>query len=164
MELKYVPATLGDVDEIYFCLKEVLLFHEPYLSDPESAFMRLYRRIKDNISEYTLVKSNGEMAAFFCFRKDGDMMKLEDIYVFQHHRYKGIATMIIRRCISETELPIKAEIYANNPYAVLLFRHHAFVLSEWLDKRRYIAVNQNDFPYIPELFYDSSHDCGPSIY
>lgn len=164
MELKYVPATLDDVDEIFSCLKEVLLLREPYLADPESALMQLYRRIKDNIAEYTLVKYNGERAAFFYFHKDGDMMKLEDIYVLQHLRYKGIATTILRRCMSETELPIKAEIYASDPYAVSLFRHHAFTLSEWLDKRRYVAVNQNNFPYIPELFYDSSDDCGPSIY
>ena len=164
MELKYVPATLDDVDEIYSCLKEALLFHEPYLSDHESAFMQLYRRIKDNISEYTLVKYNGERAAFFFFHKDGDMMKLEDIYVLQHHRFKGIATTILRRCMSETELPIKSEIYASDPYVVSLFRHHAFMLAEWVDKRRYIAVNQNNFPYISELFYETVYDDATTIY
>ena len=164
MELKYVPATPDDVDEIFSCLKEVLLFREPYLADHENALMQLYRRIKDNITEYALVKYNGERAAFFYFHKDGDMMKLEDFYVFQHLRYKGIATAILRRCMSETERPIKAEIYASDPYAFSLFRHHAFKLSEWLDKRRYIAVNQNDFPYIPELFYDGNDTEGPTIY
>lgn len=163
MELKYIPATSDDVDEIYSCLKEVLLFCEPYLADPESALMNLYRRIKDNITHYTLVKYNSERAAFFYFHKDGDFMKIEDIYVFEHLRCEGIATEVLRHCMSATELPIKAEIYSNNLYAVSLFRHHAFTLREWVDKRRYIAVNQNNFPYIPELFYGVFNSDAPVI-
>lgn len=163
MELKFVSAAPDSIEEIYSCLRELHLFCEPYIADEEAALMEIYRRVRDNIGEYTLVKCNGRPAAFFYFHEDSGMMKIEDLYVFAEFRCKGIATSILRRCMSETELPIKAELYANNRYAVSLFQHHGFTKTEWIDGRRYVAVNNNDFPYIPELYYSFSFDDSPVI-
>ncbi len=164
MELKYMNAELDDLEEIYSCLKEVLLFCEPCLADPETALMQLYRRIRDNIGAYTIVKRDEEKVAFLYFHEADGIMWVDDLYVFEPFRNNGIATMILRYCMSETELPMKAVIYSNNYPAVTLFRHHAFTISEWLDRRRYIASNENNFPYFPEIFYGDLFDDNTTLY
>lgn len=153
MELKFVRASVEDIEELYFRLKEAVVTNQPYENDIEPELTCIYSRLKAHISDYTLVKYCGEKAAYFYFHEENGKMRLEDLYVFKHFRGRGIGSSILRRCMSETELPIIAELYNADFLAISLFKHHAFVRTGQLYSRKCIMENKNSDPYIPQLYY-----------
>lgn len=143
MELKFLSPTENDGEWLYNRLVNGFRHYNPNMFDIERELMQIYRRVKDNFGSYKLVKYGGEKAAYYYFHKNGDMMMLEDIYVLPRFRNHGIGTAIVRRCISETEQPLYAELYYYNVYAMSLFRHNGFVVAKRLGARRCIAVHEN---------------------
>lgn len=77
--------------------------------------------------------------------KDG--MMVEDIFIEYNYRYCGACSSILRRCISETELPVYAPIYGNNVLSVSVFRSHGFVVDEWINHYKVIMVYDNTEPF-----------------
>lgn len=144
MEFKFLSPTEDDVERLYYCLANSFLYYNRNIANTEQQLMRIYQRVKNNIGSYKLVKCGGEKAAYYYFHEQGDMMKLEDIHVLARFRNRGIGTSIVRRCISETEKPLCAELYYHNVYAMSLFRHNNFAVAQRIDARRCIVVNPND--------------------
>lgn len=144
MELKFLRPAKDDAEQIYRFLANNFLYYNPDMVDTEPELMRIYRRVKDNIGSYRLVKYGGKMAAYYYFHEYKDMMRLDDIHVLPRFRNRGIGTAIVRRCLSETEQPICAEIYYHNVYAMSLFKHNGFIIMERIDARKCIVVNKND--------------------
>ena len=153
MELKFVRASSEDIEDLYFRLKETLMYYQPYDNDLEPELTRIYKRLKTHISDYTLVKYRGEKAAYYYFHEENGKMRIDDLYVLQRFRGRGIGSSVLRRCMSETELPIIAELYDADIRSMSLFRHHAFLRTDQLTIRKCIMENKNSEPYIEQLYY-----------
>ncbi len=154
LNLKFIPATEADIDEIYIRLMEVFLFYQPYHSDPESELMRIYKRLKAHIREYTSVKYNGEKAGFYYFHEENGKMRIQDMYVLKRFRARGIGSAMLHRCIMETELPIIAEVYNADFLSMSLLKHNGFAKVEQLNSRMCIMENVFPDPYTAELYYE----------
>lgn len=151
MVLKFLTPAGNDAERLYRSLANIFRFYNPDKFDTERELMQIYRRVKDNFGSYKLVKCGGDKVAYYYFHSDGDMMKLEDIYVMPRFRNRGIGTSILRRCISETEQPLCAELYYHNIYAMSLFKHNSFVLANRIDTRRCIMVHKNQSSGLYEM-------------
>ncbi len=153
MYFKFSKASPDNIEQFYFRLKDALLFHCPQRSDNEDELMRIYHRIKGNISDYGIAKIGDRVAAFYYFHDDGDCMRLDDLYVYEAYRFRGIGTSILRRCMQDTEKPIVADLYSRDVLSLSLFRHHAFTVQH---RTEFIVtmLNENQLPYIPHLHYN----------
>ncbi len=154
MDIKFVSASEVDADDMYLRLKEVLTHYRPDLSDPDDELMVIYKRLRKHIGEYTLVKYRGEKVGFYYFHKDRNRMKIEDLYVYKRFRCRGVGTSILRRCMSDTEQPLYAEVYFNDIGVRSLFTHNAFIQTKRLNSRVVVMENMNKEPYMPERHYD----------
>ncbi len=145
MDFKFQPASAEDVEKIYLNCKAVLCACErkhPLLMHDE--LTALFAQIKNNLACYSVVKYMGEVVGNYCFRRSGDHMMIEHICIDSFYRCRGACTQILRRCISATELPIIAEVYAINTGAVSVLRTNGFVISEWIDDNKFMMVYKND--------------------
>lgn len=148
MEVKFLPATRDDIEKIYFDMKAVMCAYEQkHVLMLEDELMALYNRIKANLSYYRIVRYMGNSVGHFCFRETDGHMVIEDICIDNYFRYKGACTQILRKCISETELPIVAEMYATNTAAVSVFRTNGFIIKEWINDRKFVMIYKNDQPF-----------------
>lgn len=160
MDLKFISPAADDADKVYYYLANSFKYYNPDMTNYESEFTQIYRRVKDNFDSYNLVKYDGEKAAYYYFHEYGDFMMLEDIHVLSRFRNHGIGSTIIRRCLSATERPICAELYYHNVYARSLFRHNGFVITEQIDARRCMVVNKNnDVPLCSPQKITTLSDC-----
>ncbi len=126
MELKFISASPDDIEDIYFAVKSVYEWFEPKSADIQPLLMNVYRRIKENIDSYTVVKLHGQKAAYYCLREKDGKAYIDDLYVRSDFRNLGIGTEIIYRCISQTEADIYTELHLANVMAVSLFRRMGF--------------------------------------
>lgn len=129
--IKFLPADPAQINDIYFCTKSVLdSCLAPFDDTKESLLYRAYRRIKEKISCYKRVRLMGVNVAHYLFYDNGSECVLEDLYVYDGYVNMGIGSAIVQRCISETEKPIRAEVYGDNYPAMRLFKRMGFVEKE----------------------------------
>ena len=65
-------------------------------------------------------------------------MELDDLYVLPEYRRRGIGTMIIEKCCSESDLPIFLYVFSGNTGAVSLYQRLGFRITESVGGTRYI--------------------------
>lgn len=153
LEIKFIPAAEEDIERIYLRTRDVMAWYERGgCSGLEPRLMEVYRRIQSNLRDYRVIKFQGHKVGHFCFRLADGAMVIEDLFIEPDFRCNGAATQIVRKCISETELPIRIETYILNIGAVSLFRNNGFSITEHLDDRRCIMVCKNDKPFDPHEY------------
>ncbi len=150
MEFKFLPADEEDVTDIYMRVRTVMLTFEVGRADAftlEPEFVKQYKKIRSNYAEYKVLKYDGVKAGYYYFHAYKDGMMIEDIYIEQKFRYQGACSSILRRCISETEKPIYAEVYGTNVAALSILRKYGFVVDEWLNHYKVMMKYDNKTPF-----------------
>ena len=126
MELIYEKAGAEDAHVIFGFARELI---ETYETDPDldlaMALDWMKRKIEKRIDEYTRVRCDGEVAAFFRFVPDGERMELDDLYVLPAFRERGIGTAILRRCVAQGK-PVYFYVFTKNTRAVALYEREGF--------------------------------------
>ena len=127
MDIKFTPACSEDIETIYYNAISVYELFQPYMLHFEDFLFDIYNDIRNNLSDCRVIKHRGRKVAYYCLGEVDGCMELRHLYVEEAYRFKGIATTIVRRCVSDTELPIKAKVHFANYEVQSLLSHNGFV-------------------------------------
>jgi ribosomal protein S18 acetylase RimI-like enzyme len=95
-------------------------------------------KIETHIQEYICIMSNEKKVGYFYFHRKNEEMEINDLYIFLQYQGMGIGTEILKKCISETKLPIFLYVFVNNKRAVALYQKLGFQVTEIIKGTRYI--------------------------
>ena len=145
MELTFAPASAQDADSIFALSKQLIDDYEILETIPYDKVMAWVRRkIDTHISEYSCVFLEGQKAGYFRFHPNEGGMELDDLYILPAFRNRGIGTAIIRKCCTETHLPVMLYVFTRNTGALALYRRLGFRVTREIGESRCIMVRQPD--------------------
>ncbi|MDU1412306.1 MAG: GNAT family N-acetyltransferase [Clostridium sp.] len=139
MNIRYENATTCDI-EIIFQLNKTLIEKYEDISkiDYKKVLEWVRKKIESNINEYTCIFENDNKVGYFYFHKVEEKMEVDDLYIFKEYRNRGIGTEILKKCISETNLPIFLYVFTKNTKAVSLYEKLGFKVVENIKDSRYV--------------------------
>lgn len=115
IDVRFLRATEDDIYDIYDNVRSVIdRFTLPYGFDRESCYREAYKRIKDNISQYTMVSTKGHKIGHFCFHEVNHQLWIDDMYVYDQFQNRGVGKQILRFCTSQTEDDIFVRVFELN--------------------------------------------------
>lgn len=139
MEIKYKPADNTDIEPVFKLNKALIDEYENIEAiDYQKVLLWVQNKIETHIQEYICVTFNGKKVGYYYFHHTDGKMEIDDLYVFPHYRNMGIGTEILKKCISETNLPIFLYVFANNKRAITLYQRLGFQVTEIINDSRYI--------------------------
>lgn len=97
------------------------------------------RKITLKIEEYTRVALKGEICAYFRLTEEGE---LDDLYVLDPFRGRGVGSAILARCIRESKSPLWLYVFTENRRAIALYRRFGFAPAEAVGKTRLIMKRE----------------------
>ena len=146
MELKYKPARNMDIEPIFKLNKALIDEYENIeIIDYQKVLLWVRNKIETHIQEYIYVMFNGKKVGYYYFHHTDGKMEIDDLYVFPQYRNMGIGTEILKKCISETNLPIFLYVFASNKRAIALYQRLGFEITETIKGSRYIMQRQGLF-------------------
>lgn len=140
--INFKIADISDIDMIYKLSKENIDMYEDITKiNYEKVLDWVKRKIHDNISSYKAIYYNEEKAGYFNFHEENNKLEIDDLYIFEMYRDKGIGTKIIKDCIKESNeknIPIFLYVFSKNIKAVSLYTRLGFEITEKIKDTRYI--------------------------
>lgn len=98
--------------------------------------------INENYKKYNLIVSKENILGAYCIDQYKDGLLLDEIYIFQKYRNKGIATKIITDLQNTINKNIYLWVYKSNKIALKLYTHLEFNI-ETETETRYLMKWQN---------------------
>lgn len=98
--------------------------------------------IDENYKKYNLIVFKGNILGAYCIDQYKDGLLLDEIYIFQKYRNKGIATKIITDLQNTINKNIYLWVYKSNKIALKLYTHLEFNI-ETETETRYLMKWQN---------------------
>lgn len=139
MDLKYKPADNTDIELVFELNKALIDEYENIAAiDYQKVLSWVRNKIEMRIEEYICVTLNEKKAGYYYFHHADGKMEIDDLYIFPQYRNMGIGTEILKKCLSETNLPIFLYVFANNKKAVALYQKFGFQITEVIKGSRYI--------------------------
>ena len=119
MELTYRRAQLLELSRILaLCFEKVNHYADFSRVDQSRALSDVRRRVQKQIFNFTVAEKDGEaVGCYFLHAVDG-RAELEDFYVFEPHRGKGIGTQMLRDCQAKANGALWLRIFAGNVRAI----------------------------------------------
>ena len=119
MELTYRRAQLLELSRILaLCFENVNHYADFSRVDQSRALSDVRRRVQKQIFNFTVAEKDGEaVGCYFLHAVDGHA-ELEDFYVFEPHRGKGIGTQMLRDCQAKANGALWLRIFAGNVRAI----------------------------------------------
>lgn len=140
--INYKIADISDAELIYEMAKENIDEYEDTAKiDYEKVLDWMKRKIHDNIDSYKAIYYNDEKVGFFSLWEENNKLEIDDLYIFEAYRNKGIGTSIINECIKESiekNIPIFLYVFIKNTKAVELYSRLGFEIVEKVRDTRYI--------------------------
>lgn len=141
MDFTFAPAAVRDIGTI-FDLSKVLIDEYENLQNInyDKVLTWVRRKIEVNIASYTCIFYRGQKAGFYRFCPNDTMMEIDDLYILPEFRNQGIGTFVIRKCCSETNLPVMLYVFTRNTGALSLYRRLGFQVTQAIGDSRCIMV------------------------
>lgn len=139
MNIKYKPADKTDIEPIFELNKALIDEYENIEAiDYQKVLSWVRNKIEAHIQEYICVVLDEKKVGYYYFHDADGKMEIDDFYVFPQYRNMGIGTEILKKCISETDLPIFLYVFANNKRAIAFYQKLGFQVTEFIKGSRYI--------------------------
>lgn len=141
MHLTYETATNEDIPVIFAQAKAVVDAYEDRSAiDYDSVLAWMERKITKLIANYTRVRRDGEICAYYHLEEDGE---LDDLYVLPDFRGQGIGSAILDKCIREGKQPLWLYVFTKNHRAMALYRRFGFRVQETVGTTRVILRRED---------------------
>lgn len=139
MNIKYKPADKTDIEPIFKLNKALIDEYENMaIIDYQKVLSWVRNKIETHIQEYECVVFNEKKVGYYYFNDADGKMEIDDFYIFSQYQNMGIGTEILKKCISETDLPIFLYVFANNKRAIAFYQKLGFQVTEIIKGSRYI--------------------------
>ncbi|MBO4422815.1 MAG: GNAT family N-acetyltransferase [Clostridia bacterium] len=135
-KITYGAAIPADADEIFRLCTENMEEYEDIASlDYEKVKAWIKRKIDKYISEYTRIYEDGVLCGYYRFHEDGDMYELDDLYLLEGYRGRGIGTRVMSDMLGKTEAASYLYVFKRNAAALALYEKFGFKVKEDLGTR-----------------------------
>ena len=136
MNLRFVSATQRDIPVIFAQAKDLIDTYEDLtVIDYDKVLQWVSKKITDHISDYCCVLKDKEPCAYYRLCKD---CELDDLYVLPAFRNMGIGSVIMKKCIGESENPLYLYVFSRNVRAISFYERFGFSDRESVGKTRMI--------------------------
>jgi len=134
MNLVYKVSTKSDIHKIYELSKNLINEYEDIQNiDYEKVLKWVYKKIEENIQEYTSIYFNNTLVGYYHFHEDKDKMELDDFYILSEYQNKGIGSKVLSELI-QTDKTIYLYVFLKNVKAIRLYERFGFKIVEHVNK------------------------------
>lgn len=139
MELQFEPAAAEDVQIVFAQCKNLIDAYESVSEvDYRSILLWVAKKLKENIGRYTRIRLNGETVGFYYLREIDGKLELDDFYVMEPYRGKGIGSAVLENCLSVASMPVFLYVFVKNTGAIRLYQRFGFRKVKDVGKTRWI--------------------------
>lgn len=136
MKYELIKATSKDIKLLMgYKYKSIL----PYTTDTSEEYIkRIEDYVKKNtpkqIDDYRLITVDGKLAGCLLVTKEKEGVLLDEIYIEEEFRGKGLGTDIIKKIISQNKV-VYLWVYKENKIALSLYKRLGFFVVEETESR-----------------------------
>ena len=139
MELQFAPAEECDIERIYASNKELIDAYEDVENiDYDKVLQWVLKKIKTHIFNQLRLFNIPHH-----FYPSEGKMELDDLYIFPEFRSKGIGSVIIQKCIEESDSTIFLYVFAKNVRAIALYEKLGYKIVKNIRDTRYIMERED---------------------
>ncbi|WP_373899407.1 GNAT family N-acetyltransferase [Haloimpatiens sp. FM7315] len=148
MTLCYKNATKDDIDQIFLLNKKLIEKYEIDLSlDFETINIWIKNKIKTNIEKYTCIYYDDFKVGYFYLDDKGEKFELDDLYVLNDYRGKGIGTEVLKfvdlNCKKKNK-NVFLYVFAKNEGAIKLYIRNGYKIVKKIKESRYIMEKEEE--------------------
>ena len=143
MNYKLVKSSINDIERL-IKYKKITIFE--YAKDlPEDEINRINNYVENNVPKllndyFNIILDNKVIGCLLLTNKD-DGKLLDEIYLEEEYRNKGIGTDIIKNVIKENDI-IYLWVYKDNTKAISLYKKLSFNIIEETESRYYMKYSK----------------------
>lgn len=143
--IKYdlVQSTDEDIEKLIKYKKNIIYEYAGYLSKQEIYEINNYviSNVKNDIENYYNVVINGKIVGSLLLKDNEDGKLLDEVYLEENYRNKGIGTNIIKRILDSNEV-VYLWVYKKNIKAISLYKKLGFNVIEETESRYYMKYSK----------------------
>lgn len=140
--LTFLPAQPEDVEVLFRLNKELIDKYEDLSAiDYPKVLDWVRRNLERNLPAFTRVMQDGVLTAYYCLTSSDGKRELDSLFVLPPFRGQGIGTEILKKCLSESPVPVFLYVFRKNTGALALYERLGFRVVKEAGKTRYIMEN-----------------------
>lgn len=145
-EYKLVNATESDIERIKKYKLNIIFEYAKDLDESEIQRINDYvdETMKKQITEYKNIISNDSIVGSILLTKKEDDLLLDEIYIEEPYRNKGLGKYILKDIISNRDKNIYLWVYKDNVKAIKLYNELGFNIKDETDSRYYMEHLKSD--------------------
>lgn len=97
--------------------------------------------VPNNIKYYKIISIDNNKAGCFSLKPYKDGLMIEEIYLLEEYRNKGIGSDIISNTLNKNKKPIYLWVYKDNTKAIKLYKKFEFKITEETETRYLMRYN-----------------------
>ena len=139
MEIKFEKASVGDAQSIFELFCELVEKHEDLTINNYEKIKKWEKfKLSNSLSEYYSIFCDDEKVGYVHFFQNESSMEIDDFYVLNEFRNRGVGTETLRKLKSSTDMPISLFVFKNNLGAIKFYEREGFKFKEDIDERRMV--------------------------
>ena len=145
MNYKLVKSSINDIDILIKYKKETIFEYAKNLSNEEIDRINNYvtNNIPDYLDNYNNIVINNKIIGCLLITNIDDGILLDEIYLEEEYRNKGIGTSIIKNVIDNNS-NIYLWVYKLNKQAINLYKKLGFIIIDETDTRYYMNYKKEE--------------------
>jgi len=148
-EFKYelLNASINDIERLKKYKQKNIFEYAKDLDDLEIEKINNYvnETIPKEVDEYKNIVLNKKIIGSFLLTKNGEDLLLEEIFIEEQYRNKGIGESVLRYILSNINNNVYLWVYKDNIKAIKLYNKLGFNIKEETDTRYYMEYLINKF-------------------
>ena len=143
MEYKLIKVSNKDIDRLIEYKKKIIFEYAKDLSEEEIIEINNYvkKEVKKLIKDYFNIIVDNKIVGSLLLTKKDDGILLDEIYIEEKYRNKGIGTNIIKEVISNNNI-IYLWVYKENISAISLYKKLGFNVIKETETRYYMKYSK----------------------
>lgn len=146
MKCELINAAISNLAYLENAKLNSILDYANNLSNSEISEIKTY--VKNNtfkdINDYKLITFNQKIIGCLLVKTDNDNAILDEIYIEEEYRSKGIGTLIIDNVISKYKSTL-LWVYKNNNKAISLYKYLGFIVIDETENRYHMEYTNINF-------------------
>ena len=140
--ITYLPALPEDVEILFGLNKQLIDEYEDLSSINYPRVLDwVCRNIEQNLPAFNRVLHDGTLVGYYSLNQADGKMELDSLFVLPPFRGQGIGTEVLKKCLSESPVPVFLYVFRKNTGALALYKRLGFQVVKEVGKTRYIMEN-----------------------
>ena len=135
-------ATIEDVEPLYELNRTLIMRYEDIENiDLERVLAWVKGKLVDHINEYSVIYCDEKKVGYYCVTRNEDLWELDDFYVFEEYRGRGIGSYVLSELIKRYPRMF-LYVFRGNTRAIGLYERFGFKVSKEVGNTRYIMMRE----------------------